>query len=79
MLFQGMEIVNSDVLVPGRIYFLVEHESRTINKRDGTKKVRSRARALVNGEKFNEARTIARVRVFRDRLGRVRAEDTARG
>ena len=79
MLFQGVEIVNSAALVPGRIYFLVKHEPRTINKRDGTKKVRLRARALVNGEPFNKASTIARIRVFRDRLGRVRAEDTYRG
>ena len=73
MLFQGMEIENGKELQPGNFYYLVRRPSRTVNKRDGTTKEQPRVRALPNGETPPED-SIGKIRVFRDRMGRHRAE-----
>ncbi len=75
MRFEGREIENADALQPGQFYYLTEAAPRVVHHRDGTKGEQPRVRA----SKRNSKATIARIRVYLDRLGRRRADAARKG
>ncbi len=77
MLFKGMEITNSSELQPGDFYSLVKAGTRTINKRDGSKKRVRQVTAEADGNDVSRD-FVARVRVYRDRHGRRRVQEISR-
>ncbi len=71
MVIRGMEVVNSDDLDPGTMYYLVQSGERTTRKRGGNE---SKKILLVRGVKSTTKDPVCRVRVYRDRSARKRLQ-----
>lgn len=73
MLVKGNEIVNSENLEAGQTYYLRETgDVRVINRRELPKLKRPQVEAV--SERINGGRYLAKIRIYRDRTGRRRAQ-----